>query len=139
MTRPITEPTALDAHTERLLTRAAELEQRWYTVPQMWTGSTGTPTAPHAVVAFLEDAVKRLDQDGWEPRKRGLQQLLDGGFGNVAHVSVSVLELIICADSRINAALPLAWDLVPGRTVAEVRTLLQTGTAYARRTAAARS
>ncbi|MEV0449829.1 hypothetical protein [Streptomyces sp. NPDC050600] len=130
MTLPITASTALGAHRERLLARAAELETRWYDPGRIWTGANGTPVSADEVAALLEEADKALDPDGWDPRASGLQQLL-GGAGDVAYAAVTVLELIICADTDASAAQPLAWDLVPGRTAGEVRTLLRTGAAYA--------
>ncbi|MFJ6669003.1 hypothetical protein [Streptomyces sp. NPDC091383] len=132
MTPSITASTELEAQTEALLARAAELEANWYTGPRMWFGTSGEPVTGTQAASHLEAALGVLDREGWEPGAFGLREALDGPV-DLAGVSVSVLELIICAHTGASAATPRLWDTVPGRTVDQVRALLLAGTAYAHR------
>ncbi|MER7048931.1 hypothetical protein [Streptomyces jumonjinensis] len=120
------------AEAEGLLQQAARLEVDWYTARRMWFGSSGEPVTGPQAAGFLEAALGLLDREGWEPGSFGLWEVL-AGPGDLAGVSVSVLELVICARTGAGAAAPRLWDTVPGRTVEQVRTLLLAGIAYARR------
>ncbi|MEU3038120.1 hypothetical protein [Streptomyces griseoaurantiacus] len=132
MTASITASAALEAHTEALLCRAAELEATWYTGPRMWFGTSGEPVTGSQAAAHLESALNLLDREGWEPSAFGLWEALEGPIA-LTGVSVSVLELVICAHTGAGAAAPQLWDKVPGRTFDQVRALLTAGAAYARR------
>jgi hypothetical protein len=132
MTASITASAALEAHTEALLERAAQLEAEWYTGPRMWFGTTGEPVTGSQAATHLERALALLDREGWEPAAFGLWQVLDGPT-DLTGVSVNVLELVICAHTGASAAAPRLWDTAPGRTFDQVRALLTAGAAYARR------
>ncbi|GAB1340848.1 hypothetical protein ACE1SV_74380 [Streptomyces sp. E-15] len=132
MTLSITASAALETQTEALLSRATELEALWYTGPRMWHGSSGEPVTGLQAAAHLDAALAVLDRDGWEPGSFGLWEVLDG-HADLRGVSVSVLELIICANTGAGAADPRLWDTVPGRTVDQVRALLLAGAVYSRR------
>ncbi|OIJ95404.1 hypothetical protein [Streptomyces colonosanans] len=132
MTPSIATSAALDSQNEALLTRAAELEALWYTGPRMWHGSSGEPVTGLQAATHLETALGVLDREGWEPGAFGLWEVLAGPV-DLTGVSVSVLELVICAHTGASAAEPRLWDKVPGRTVDQVRALLLAGAAYARR------
>lgn len=127
-----TSTTALEAQNEALLTRAAELESTWYRGPRMWFGTSGEPVTGTQVAKHLDAALGAMERDGWEPGTFGLREALAGAT-DVTGVSVSVLELVICAHTGASAAEPRLWDTVPGRTLDQVRTLLLAGAAYARR------
>ncbi|MEV7160268.1 hypothetical protein AB0N77_37620 [Streptomyces misionensis] len=132
MTLSISAPAALEAQTDALLPRAAELEAAWYTGPRMWFGTSGEPVTGTQAATHLETALALLDREGWDPGSFGLWEVLDGPM-DVKSVSVSVLELVICAHTGASAAEPRLWDTVPGRTIDQVRALLRAGAAYARR------
>ncbi|MFD5891120.1 hypothetical protein ACFWHQ_34865 [Streptomyces sp. NPDC060334] len=117
---------------EALLTRAAHLEAAWYTGLRMWHGSSGEPVTGLQAATHLDSALALLDREGWEPGAFGLWEVLAGPL-DLTGVSASVLELVICAHTGASAAEPRLWDLVPGRTVDQVRALLSAGAAYARR------
>ncbi|MHB6912799.1 hypothetical protein [Streptomyces sp. DB-54] len=131
MTPSITAPAPLEAQNEALLTRAAELEALWYTGPRMWHGTSGEPVTGVQAATHMETALGLLDREGWEPGEFGLWEVLAGPT-DLTGVSVSVLELVICAHTGASAAEPRLWDTVPGRTVDQVRALLLAGAAYAR-------
>ncbi|MFC0602259.1 hypothetical protein [Streptomyces palmae] len=127
----LTPSTALET-TEALLRRAAELEAGWYTGPRMWHGTSGEQVTGLQVATHLEAALGVLERDGWEPGSFGLWEVLHGSL-DLTSVSTGVLELVICARTGASAAEPRLWDLVPGRTADQVRTLLLIGATYARR------
>ncbi|MFF5256931.1 hypothetical protein ACFY4K_33495 [Streptomyces leeuwenhoekii] len=131
MTLSITATATLDAQSEALLTRAAELEALWCTGSQLWFGTSGEPVTGTQVARHLDAALGAMERDGWMPGEFGLWQALDGPT-DVKSVSISVLELVICAHTGASAAEPRLWDTVPGRTFDQVRALLQAGAAYAR-------
>ncbi|GAA2767548.1 hypothetical protein GCM10010103_65900 [Streptomyces paradoxus] len=132
MTPSITASAALEAQNEALLTRATELEALWYTGPRMWHGPSGEPITGTQAAMHLEAALGLLDREGWEPGAFGLWEVLAGPV-DLNGVVIKVLELVICAHTGASAAEPRLWDKVPGRTVDQVRALLLTGAAYARR------
>ncbi|WP_181800371.1 hypothetical protein [Streptomyces ipomoeae] len=134
MNNPTTTTTSAAPATniETLLVRAGELEAAWYTGSRMWHGASGEPVTGEQAAAHLEAAAGLLDREGWEPGAFGLQEALAGPL-DVAGVSIKVLELVICAHTGAGAAAPQLWDRVQNRTADEVRTLLTTGAAYARR------
>ncbi|MEW2623631.1 hypothetical protein [Streptomyces sp. NPDC048106] len=132
MTASITASAPLEAHNETLLARAAELEASWYTGPRLWFGTSGEPVTGSQTATYLETALALLDREGWEPGAFGLWEVLAGPI-DLTGVSVSVLELVICAHTGASAAEPRLWDTIPGRTVDQVRALLLAGAAYARR------
>lgn len=131
MTLSIIATATLDAQSEALLTRAAELEKTWYTGPRMWFGVSGEPVTGTQVAEHLEIALRPLELEGWQPGTFGLWEVLDGPT-DVKGVAVSLLELVICAHTGASAAEPRLWDTVPGRTFDQVRALLLAGAAYAR-------
>lgn len=132
MTPSTTARAALETRNEDLLARAEELEARWYTGPRMWHGPTGEPVTGTRAAEHLDTALDLLDREGWEPDSFGLWEVL-AGPADLNGVSVSVLELVICAHTGAGAAEPRLWDKAPGRTVEQVRALLMTGALYARR------
>ncbi|MFF8910939.1 hypothetical protein [Streptomyces olivaceoviridis] len=132
MTLSISASAALETQTDALISRAAELEAAWYTGPRMWFGTSGEPVTGTQAATHLETALALLDREGWDPGTFGLREVLDGPM-DVKSVSVSVLELVICAHTGASAAEPRLWDTVPGRTIDQVRALLLAGAAYARR------
>ncbi|MEW2709079.1 hypothetical protein AB0948_29380 [Streptomyces koyangensis] len=117
---------------EALLERATELEAAWYTPPLMWHGPSGTPVTGEQTAAHLDQARSVLGREGWLPGEFGLQEAL-AGPADLTSVSVSVLELVVCALTGAGAAEPRIWDQVPGRTADQVHALLLVGAAYARR------
>ncbi|MGY1583850.1 hypothetical protein [Streptomyces sp. MN13] len=125
-------PAALEAPTEDLLGRAAELEVLWYVGPRMWYGPSGEPVSGRQVAEHLEAALDVLGQEGWEPGSFGLWEVLAGPV-DLTSVSARVLELVICARSGAVAVEPRLWDRNPARTLGQVRALLLAGAAYARR------
>ncbi|MFJ3497833.1 hypothetical protein ACIPPJ_30170 [Streptomyces sp. NPDC086091] len=122
----------LEVHDETLLAAAARLEADWYTGPRMWHGSSGEPVTGEQAAGFLRAAAAVLEREGWEPGAFGLWEALDGHL-DLKTVAVKILELVICAHTGAGAAEPRLWDLVPGRTAAQVLHLLHAGAAYADR------
>ncbi|MFD4578174.1 hypothetical protein ACFWNK_38540 [Streptomyces sp. NPDC058417] len=134
MTMPITPtgPAVTEGRDESLLAAAVRLEADWYTGPRMWHGSSGEPVTGEQAADLLRAAAAVLEREGWEPGAFGLWEALDG-HRDLKTVAVKILELLICAHTGAGAAEPRLWDLVPGRTAAQVLHLLRAGADYADR------